>query len=256
MLGNTDWRLGRPAVIAHRGASQIAPENTLAAFRAAVELGADAIELDAKLTADGVIVVHHDSTLERTTSGQGPISSWTLSELGRLDAGGKFSDEFTGERIPTLREVLAAVGNDVLVNVELTNYAHAMDALPERAVSLVREMGMEKRVLFSSFNPIALRRIGRSATDIPVGLLLMRMEPAWMRGLLKSFTPHNAVHLQTDLATPEAVAREHARGRVVNVWTVNERQQMKELLEMGVDGLITDVPDLAREVLMGGNWYV
>ena len=253
MLGDSDWSPGRTLIIAHRGASRVAPENTLAAFNAAVQLGADAIELDAKLSADGVIVVHHDSTLDRTTSGFGPVSSKTLSELRRLDAGMKFEGKFAGERIPTLKEVLEAVGEKVLVNVELTNYAQPLDALPNVAISLVRDLGLERRVIFSSFNPVALMRAKRIAADIPVGLLLMPVEPRWVRGLLQKVTQHEALHLEDGLVNAEAVAREHANGRVVNVWTVNDAERMRDLVNMGVDGLITDVPDQARKVLLDGG---
>ncbi len=253
MLGDTDWRTDRTLIIAHRGASKVAPENTLAAFKEAVQLGADAIELDAKLSADGVIVVHHDSTLDRTTSGFGPVSSRDINELRELDAGMKFDARFAGERIPTLKEVLEAVGDKVLVNVELTNYAHPLDALPSKAISLVRELGLERRVFFSSFNPVALMKAKRIAADIPVGLLLLPMEPRWVRRLLRAYTPHEALNLQERLVCAEEVAREHKMGRVVNVWTVNDAERMRELVDMGVDGLITDVPDQAREALRDGG---
>jgi glycerophosphoryl diester phosphodiesterase len=221
----------------------------MAAFNAAVQFGADAIELDAKMSADGVIVVHHDSTLDRTTSGSGRVSSRTLRELAELDAGEKFGAQFAGERIPTLKEVLVTVGEELLVNVELTNYAHPFDSLPNKAVSLVRELGLERRVIFSSFSPIALARAKRLAPDIPCGLLLLAEEPGWVRSLLRKITPHEALHPQDRILGAEMVAKEHAQGRMVNVWTVNDARRMRELVEMGVDGLITDVPDRAREVL-------
>ena len=142
-----------------------------------------------------------------------------------------------------------AVGEKLLVNVELTNYAHPLDSLPNKAVSLVRELGLERRVIFSSFSPIALARAKRLAPEIPSGLLLLAEEPGWVRSLLRKITPHEALHPQDRILSAEMIAREHARGRMVNVWTVNDARRMRELVDMGVDGLITDVPDRAREVL-------
>jgi glycerophosphoryl diester phosphodiesterase len=215
----------------------------MAAFRLAANLGADAIELDAKLTADGVIVVHHDARLDRTTSGQGPLYARTWDELNGIDAGSKFGEQFAGEPIPTLRQVLEELGNTLLVNIELTNYARPWDALPANAVALVTEMGLEKRVLFSSFNPVALNRVKRMAPEIPAALLLLPQEPLLIRWMLRKTVKHEALHPHERLVDSETtVAREHAMGRMINVWTVNDPKRMSELLSFGVDGLITDFP--------------
>ncbi|HEY9089295.1 MAG TPA: glycerophosphodiester phosphodiesterase family protein, partial [Anaerolineaceae bacterium] len=155
-----DWNT-RPLVLAHRGASAFAPENTLAAFRRAVELGAHGVELDAKLSADGHIVVIHDQTVDRTTNGSGKVRQKTLAELRELDAGSKFRPAFAGETIPTLEEVLESVGRQCLVDVELTNYASPFDPLPERAAALVRRMGLQAQVIFTSFFPGNLARARR-----------------------------------------------------------------------------------------------
>ncbi len=249
MLENSDWKTERPLIIAHRGASGHAPENTMAAFRLADEQGADAIELDAKLSADGVIVIHHDATLDRTTSGSGPLNQQSWSDLRNLDAGSKFDNRFAGERIPTLRQVLEELGGKLLINIELTNYVRPWDRLPELAAELVIGFGLEKRILFSSFNPVALKSVKKQAPEIPAGLLLLPQEPFWIRRLLRSIIPHEALNLQTKLVTPQIVESEHAKGRPINVWTVNEEQRMREMIEIGVDGLITDFPDIASEVL-------
>jgi glycerophosphoryl diester phosphodiesterase len=124
-------KLLQPVIFAHRGASAWAPENTLAAFRLAVEHGAPAIELDVKLTSDRKVVVLHDQTVDRTTNGHGDLRQFSLADLRELDAGGPFSAEYQGERIPTLVEVFEAVGKQVYINIELTNYASTRDKLPE-----------------------------------------------------------------------------------------------------------------------------
>jgi glycerophosphoryl diester phosphodiesterase len=188
-------------------------------------------------------VIHHDISLDRTTSGYGPLAARKWNELSRLDAGSKFGEQFAGEPIPTLRQVLEEMGSRLLVNIELTNYAKPWDALPANVISLVTELGMEKRVLFSSFNPIALRRVKRLAPDIPAGLLLLPQEPVWVRWLLRKTIHHEALHPHERLVANEAVvASEHAENRMVNVWTVNDEKRMAELISFGVDGLITDFP--------------
>jgi glycerophosphoryl diester phosphodiesterase len=136
-------------VFAHRGASKYAPENTIAAFQLAVEQCADAIELDAKLSADGKVVVIHDQTVDRTTNGTGRVNKLTLSELKELDAGSFFDRKFAAERIPTLDEVFESVGKRIFINVELTNYASRNDELIPLVVEIVKRHGIHKNVLFS-----------------------------------------------------------------------------------------------------------
>ncbi|HEY70252.1 MAG TPA: glycerophosphodiester phosphodiesterase [Anaerolineae bacterium] len=220
----------------------------MAAFRKAAKLGADAIELDAKLTADGVVVVLHDQTLDRTTTGHGKLRHHTLGEISKLDAGRFFSEEFAGERIPTLEEVFLELGEILLINVELTNYGSPLDELPRKVISLVKDHGLERRVLFSSFNPIALAKARKFAPEIPLGLLLLPQEPRWIRGLLRALTPYEALHPEKRLVTKELIDRERAKGKAVNVWTVNEISRLSEMIAIGVDGLITDVPDVARMI--------
>jgi glycerophosphoryl diester phosphodiesterase len=227
----------------------LAPENTLAAFRLAADLGADAIELDAKLTADGQVVVHHDLTLERTTNGKGRLSQCTLSELEALDAGSHFASAFARERIPRLRSVLEGLGQRLLINVELTNYENPRDSLPEAVVGLVRACRLERRVLFSSFNPLALRAARLLAPEIARALLVDDGQAGWLRWLYRQITPFDAVHPPDSLLRKTGVDAEHARGRAVHVWTVNDVRRMKELAAWGVEGLITDLPDVARRVV-------
>ncbi len=161
--------LPRRAIVGHRGACAYAPENTLASFELALRQGADAVELDAKLTVDGQVVVIHDQTVDRTTGGHGEVRSLTLAELKKLDAGSHFDIAFQGEPIPTLEEVFEAVGKRTYINVELTNYASITDSLPEKVVDLIKRHQLSGRVFFSSFNPIALYRARRLLPDVPIG---------------------------------------------------------------------------------------
>lgn len=243
------WYSSDPLIIAHRGASRRAPENTVAAFRLAAELGADAIELDAKLTADGHVVILHDQTLDRTTGGQGRVADHTLAQVKALEAGAHFSAEFAGEPVPTLEEVLEAVGSRLLVNVEMGNYATPMDRLPEVVVEAVRRQGLQGRVLLSSFNPLALRRAARVAPDIPRALLLKPGGPSWLRLAFLLLSRGDFVNLHESLVTAQGVARHVRSGRRVIAWTVNDPARMEDVLRSGVHGLITDEPDVARGAL-------
>ena len=227
----------------------MAPENTLAAFQAAAEMGADAIELDARLSADGAVVVHHDLTLDRTTNGTGSVSARSLADLKALDAGAKFAPRFAGERIPSLDEVLEALGRRVLINIELKNYENVFDRLAEAVVRIVRRYGLERRVLLSSFNPFALWKARRLAPDVPRGLLVWPGQKGWMQAALRRLTAFEAYHPQDSMADRITIADQHAQGRRVNVWTVNDIDRMRELLLLGCDGLITDVPDAARQAV-------
>jgi glycerophosphoryl diester phosphodiesterase len=237
-------------VIAHRGAARLAPENTLPAFRLAADLGADAIELDARLTADGAVVVLHDLTLDRTTNGTGKVTERGLTDLKSLDAGAKFGARFAGEQIPILDEVIEAMGRRVLINVELKDYESVLDRrLAEAVVRIVRHHGLERRVLLSTFNPFGLRAVRRLAPEVPRALLLWATEKKWMQLASRWLAPFEACHPHEGITDRQMIAAEHARGRRVNVWTVNDADRMRELLLLGVDGLITDAPDVARRAV-------
>jgi glycerophosphoryl diester phosphodiesterase len=236
-------------VIAHRGASRDAPENSLAAFRLAAEMGADAVELDARLSADGAVVVLHDQTLDRTTNGTGSVSDRSLAELKTLDAGAKFDPRFAGQRIPSLDEVFETIGGRLLINLELKNYERVFDRLAEGVIRIVRRHALERRVLLSSFNPFALRTARRLAPDVPRALLVWQGQNGWMTAALRRLTTFEAYHPQDSMTDRATIAEQHARGRRVNVWTVNDVERMRELLLLGCDGLITDVPEVARQAV-------
>jgi glycerophosphoryl diester phosphodiesterase len=236
--------LGRPLVLGHRGASHAAPQNTLAAFRKAADVGADGIELDVHLSRDGVPVVIHNNSVGATTDGTGLVRELTLVQLKALDAGARFdapdSDaSFAGERIPTLEEVLAEVGARVLVNIELK--AGQTVALVSAVVDLVRRMGMADRVWFSSFKPYALYRAHASAPEIPCGLLYGPLNPGTL--LLRPFTPHEALHPYKDLLTKRSVHRAHQRGLRVFTWTLDDPVVARKFATWGVDGIITNEPE-------------
>lgn len=237
-------------IIAHRGASAHAPENTLAAFQLAVSHRADAIELDAKLSADGNIVVIHDQSVDRTTNGSGKVRDLTLQELQALDAGSWFSPAFAGEKIPTLSQVFEAVGGKLLINVELTNYASPGDALPEYAAQLVLKFDWVDRILFSSFHPFNLVRVKKQIPNAQVALLAQPGSAGFLsRSLIGRWFSPRFIHPCYSDVSQAFIHKEHNRNRKVNVWTVNEPVEMKRLLSWQIDGLITDDPRLAKQTL-------
>jgi len=244
--------LPRPAIIAHRGASAYAPENTLASFELALRQGADAVELDAKLTQDGHIVVIHDQSVDRTTMHNGWVRDLSLATLRKMDAGSHFDIAFAGETIPTLDEVFKAVGRLTYTNIELTNLLSPLDHLPQKTAALVKRHKIIQRVWFSSFNPIALLRIHRLLPDCPLGLLAWPGATGWWaRSPLGRLIPYHSLHIASKDAKPGLIKRIHRDQRKVFVYTVNLENEMLHLFEMGVDGIFTDDPLLARRVLNG-----
>ncbi len=243
-------QLPQPTIIAHRGSTTHAPENTIAAFELAVSQNADAIELDVKLCADGQVIVIHDPTVDRTSGGSGKVLDLSLAALKELDAGSWFSAEFTGESIPTLGEVFEAVGKKIFINVELTNYTSIRDDLPDKVVDHVRKHDLEERVLFSSFNPLALRRTHRLLPETPIGLLaLPGCAGAWARSWPGHWVvPYQALHVEVGSTTSTLIARQHKKGHRIFAYTANDPEDMQRLFKLGVDGIFTDDPPLAQQI--------
>ena len=240
---------GRPLLWAHRGASRDAPENTLAAFKLAAAQRADGVELDAQLCASGEVVVLLDESLGRTTGAPGLVTETSWQRLRTLDAGAFKGEQFRGERIPLLSEVLEAVPG-LLVNVELKCESFADDGLVARTVACVREVRAEGRVLFSSFNPLLLRRARALAPGIERALLFEAGAPWLLRSAATApLLGCSALHPEGVLATPEAVARWRSRGYRLACWTVDDPAQARALWERGVTGLITNAPAALRAAL-------
>ena len=241
--------LSRPIVIAHRGDKTHAPENTLAAFTLAAENGADAIEFDVKLTGDGQVIVLHDQSVNRTTDGTGKIYQLPFAAVRELDAGGWFSESFRGERIPTLDEVFETVGQRLCMNVELANYLNPFDNLVPKVVDLVKKHALQKRMLFSSFLTRNLLKTRLLLPEVSRGLLSLRGKLGWWG---RNFTWHAdyfALHPHWTDVNPGLVQRVQSTGKRVHVWTVNFEEDLKRMIGLGVDGIITDDPQLALRLL-------
>lgn len=253
----------RPLFFAHRGGAALAPENTLAAFANGLSFGADALELDVHLTRDGALVVCHDPTVDRTTDGAGPIAARTLGELRRLDAGYRFSPDdgrtfpFRGKgvTIPTLREVLTTFP-DVRVNIDLKD---ADAACGEQLWRLAQELGAEDRILAGSFSDAGLaefRRLtgGRVATSAAPNEVRRFMLAALTRITARLRPAYDALQVPETwrairVVSPTTLRAAHRLGLAVHVWTVDDRPTMDRLLAWGVDGLMSDRPDLLAAAL-------
>lgn len=235
-----------PLILCHRGAKNHAPENTLSAFTTALELGADGFELDTQLTSDGQVVVYHNATLDQTTNGRGKLSDLPLAELRRLDAGSFFSKKFQGEQIPTLDEVFEAFGKRAVINVELKNFSRPFDDLAEKVCELVRRHGVQKNVIFSSFLPWNLKKAARILPEIPRGLITIKGRwGVWGRSFGFNFGNYDALHPYLGDVTAQQVQRVHKLKRKINVWVVNTEEDIRRLSSWGVDGIMTDEPQLA-----------
>jgi glycerophosphoryl diester phosphodiesterase len=246
-----DFYLDRPLNFAHRGASHEAPENALAAFLLAIDLGADGIELDVQLSKDGELVVIHDFALESTTNGQGPVSARTLAELRELDAGSWFDPVFAGQRIPTLQEVIDGVGDHLLLNIELKTASLRDDGLAAAVVRAIEDNRLLVRVIVSSFNPLAVWRVKRLNPWIATGLLYSPDMPFFLRRpWLRRFLKVNALHPDYKLVDSDYVPWAKRQGYRVNVWTTDDPGEMWQLLRKGVDAIITNRPDVLTQVLM------
>jgi glycerophosphoryl diester phosphodiesterase len=237
-----------PLIIAHRGSSAHAPENTLAAFTLAADQGADAIELDVTLTRDGQVVVIHDDTLDRTTNGTGRVDQLLYAEITQYDAGVKFNGKFTGECVPLLSQVFDAVGQRVLINVEIKSTTIKTTGIEAKVIDLIRRYGLIERVIVSSFNPLALITLKRAEPHLACGLLYSPDEPIYLsRAWLAPLIPNlDARHPRADTVTPEVVKQVHARGQKINVWTILEPAKVQSLTAASVDGLIGNDPVMMR----------
>ncbi len=248
-------------VHAHRGGAGLAPENTLAAFRNALSLGADVLEMDLHVTADGEVVVIHDPTLERTTNGRGFVRATTLADLQRFDAGSWFNARFAGERIPTLRAVLELVrtagDGRVRLNIE-TKYEASVPPPPpdfeDRVLRLIREAGLADRVIIQSFYYPSLARVKTLDRSVLTAALRAATDPAPDPVAVVRAAPADIYSPSVRLVTRDVVDALHRAGIPVVPWTVDDPAQMERLVEMGIgalrgDGIITNFPDRLIQVL-------
>jgi glycerophosphoryl diester phosphodiesterase len=235
-----------PWIIGHRGASGHAPENTLASFRRAVELGATFIETDLRLSHDAQFVAMHDATLDRTSNGRGLVRDFTLAQLRELDAGSWYGREFAGEKIPTLDEILAfARETDVVFYLEIKHEAGW--GVHHGVAGALRAANEAARTVVISFDPSMLRNLRSLDAGLLTGLLFENplanvVDKAQKIGV-RQICPRG------DLVTRELLNGAQDAGLQVATWTVNEPAQMDALISMGVNGIMTDYPDRLRDAV-------
>lgn len=252
----------RPLVIAHQGGDGLRPGNTLAAFEHAASLGVDVLEMDIHATADGVLVVNHDATVDRTTDGHGAIREMTLAEVQALDAAYRWSPDggqtfpYRGQgiRIPTLEEVFRAFPG-YRMNIEIKPDD---PAVAEALCALIHAHGMTERVLVASFHPRAMGAFRRACPEVATslhpdeikvlyGLALTRLTAVYTPQGVAVQVPERWSNLP--VLIPRFVQAAHRRGLQVHGWTINEPEDMERLLALGVDGIITDYPDRLLRLL-------
>jgi glycerophosphoryl diester phosphodiesterase len=248
----------RPFVIAHQGASERCPPNTFAAFREAVACGADIIELDVVCTRDGVAVVSHDLTVDRHTDGHGRIADMTFAEIRRLDAGVRFGAQFAGERIPTLDEVLAWARHEpIRLCIEIKGDSDESYLQHARAtVELLRDRGFLQPATLTSFDPACIRSM--RALEPRLSWALDPDEHHIYTGweLVQQAMACGANFLlhRHDTLTAEMVAEVHHHGFAVWAWTADEPADMRRVIAFGVDGLMTNRPDVLKSLLDSSQW--
>ena len=244
-------RLTRPLLIGHRGYPALCPENTLASFEGAMQAGCDMIELDVTLTKDRKVVVIHDDTLDRTTTGRGPVRGHALAEIKALDAGSWFDARFALERVPELLEVMELTAGRCILNVEIKESAfeagYPADAVEHQVVKLVKTSGALDRVIISSFDKRILERI--AAMDAPPAIAFISDHGADKRVLemllaMKAFSWHP----RFKVLTRDQVDMLHGAGLKVFPWTINTQAEAEKLLALGVDGLICNELRVMRAV--------
>jgi glycerophosphoryl diester phosphodiesterase len=237
--------------IAHRGAAGTRPELTAVAFERAIDIGVDMIELDVQLTRDGRLAVLHDLVLGRTVTGTRSVRDCDLAELQQLDAGSWFAAEYAGARVPSLDEVLEQARGRVALNIEIKSPSGDWEATAQALLQAFDAGGGSGSALVSSFAMGALRAV-RAASSV------VRLAVLWHQPDIAAAFRHatalgaEAIHPHQALADGELIAAAHRRHLAVNTWTVNEPWRMRELIDLGVDGIISDFPERFAPLWLGG----
>ncbi len=244
-------------VISHRGANRLAPQNTLPAFQKAVDLGAEGMELDVHLTKDGTIVVCHDYTIDRTSNGTGAVADYTYEELLQFDFGSYFSPEFAGTKIPTLAEFFELSRSMELLNVEIKSPKDKHSPIARRTIEAAKQAGLADKLLISSFDAavlLACKEVDRSIRTALLYSFDLKETPN-IAELAEGYVAYaqsidvQALHPFMMFLDEDYAENCHKAGLLVHPWTVNEAEGMQTVIDWGCDGIITDYPDVAKNLL-------
>lgn len=244
-------------VISHRGANKVAPQNTIPAFEKSLEIGCDGFETDIHLTSDGYPVICHNYTIDETSDGKGEVRSKTLEELRTYDFGSYFSKEFEGTKLPTLDEFLdlSAQGDIEIMNIEIKPPLDGDLSIVAKTITAVKEKGLFDKLLISSFSPDVLVECKKIDPNCKTGFLYAPNKPFFYKQMLFGYVKFakkikaDYLHPHYFSVTKSFVKNLHKNGIKVNVWTVDDPKIATKLIKYGVDGLITDLPAMANELV-------
>ncbi len=257
MCVKEDLKMAKCNVIAHRGANRVAPQNTMDAFKNAIKFEADGFETDVHMTSDGVPVICHNYTVDKTSDGKGEIAKRTLEQLRNLDFGAYFHPSFKGTKIPTLDEFLSlsARARIKVLNIEIKSPLDKNYTIADKIIEAVKAHGLFEQLIISSFDPDLLVYIKDVDEACKTGYLYSPERSITYKqvlghevGFAKSIGA-DAIHPFRAFVKKSVVDEAHANGIMVNPWTVNKEKDIKKLVAMGVDGIITDVPNVARKII-------
>ncbi|NMB12546.1 MAG: glycerophosphodiester phosphodiesterase [Firmicutes bacterium] len=235
------------AIIGHRGAMGHAPENTLASFRKAIDMGATMLELDVHLTKDGELVVIHDHELARTTTGSGLVEDMTLTEVRSFDAGITMGANYQGERVPTLQEVMELIDAQTALNIEIKAGRQIYPGIVSRLLEVISHYGLGDRVVISSFHRAYLREVVQKAPKIEVALLYAEALPQVLDEAIQE--RWQGLHPWYRIIDRDLIDGARRRGLSVRAWTVNQLPEMVSLVKLGVNGICTNFPDMLKSVV-------
>lgn len=243
-------------IIAHRGSNKFAPQNTLPAFRKAIEENADGFETDVHLTKDGQLIICHNYTIDATSDGRGDITSYTLGEIKKFDFGSYFSTDYKNTPAPTVDEFLelASGSSAEIINIELKSPKKKESGIVKKTLDCIKAHGVLDRCLISSFDPRLLQEVKELDPRCKTGLLYPTVQ---FSSMMRSFNPFptakfinaDAIHPVDVTVTPALIKSAHALGMKVNVWTIDSEKKAKTLADMGVDGIITNCPGKIKTAL-------
>ncbi|EJO5348919.1 glycerophosphodiester phosphodiesterase [Clostridium botulinum] len=240
--------MGYTKILAHRGASAYAPENTMAAFKKAIEMNADGIELDVHLSKDGYIVIMHDEWVDRTTDGKGEIKNFSLSELKNLDAGSWFSDKYKEEKIPTLEELLNLIKDtEIYLNIEIKAGYRIYPNIEKKVIDMLEKYKMLDRVIISSFDHYSLVRVKEINSNIKTGMLYEAAlyEPwEYARSI-----EVEALHPNYTTVTKQFIDKAYINNLELNPYTIDDDLIMKTLIKNKITSIITNYPDRAYNII-------
>lgn len=241
-------------VTAHRGAAAYAPENTLASIQKAMDLGVDRIEIDIHQTKDSVVVVIHDESVDRTTNGKGKIADLSYDEIRKLDTGSKFGEEFKGEKVPSLEEVLQLIDGKFDLVIEFKEGNDRYPNIEENVIKILNKRNAVDWCIVHSFNIGVLERMNKKLPSIRLHklfILNLRFTPIYIGTSFEFFDPKDYPYIEEYSLNKNfgntAIIKELKRlGKKVNIWTINDQKMLSAYKQLGVDGVITDYPDIIR----------